>query len=199
MCEKDKLLVSSNFSFSHNVFHSYRSSVHQNGVLCGNRLNREIQAIMALLFVIVGQCLACGNTWTFLKYQLLLKIVVSKSLTSLKMGHVKLKTRPPCQIFAKSWVWSRGHIFCPVLMKLGQNVCLNAFPNKPWFLRVCSTSLLNKTLWEKEKLLVTSNLSSSHSVFYHFGELSFIFIKFKIVVSNSFSLEVSKFCCFGKS
>ena len=24
------------------------------------------------------------------------------------------------------------------------------FPNKPWFLRVCSTSLL-KTLWEKEK------------------------------------------------
>ena len=32
---------------------------------------------------------------------------------------------------------------------------LNPFPNKPWFLRVCSTSLL-KTL-EKEKLLVTSN------------------------------------------
>ena len=31
----------------------------------------------------------------------------------------------------------------------------NPFPNNPWFLRVCSTSLL-KTLWEKEKLLVTS-------------------------------------------
>ena len=30
------------------------------------------------------------------------------------------------------------------------------FPNKPWFLRVCSTSVL-KTLQEKEKLLVTSN------------------------------------------
>ena len=29
----------------------------------------------------------------------------------------------------------------------------NSFPNKPRFLRVCSTSLL-KTLWEKEKLLV---------------------------------------------
>ena len=26
-----------------------------------------------------------------------------------------------------------------------------------------------KTLWEKEKLLVTSNLSFSHSVFYPFG------------------------------
>ena len=44
----------------------------------------------------------------------------------------------------------------------------NPFSNKPWFLRVCSTSLL-KTLWEKEKLLVTSNFSFSHSVFYLFG------------------------------
>ena len=40
----------------------------------------------------------------------------------------------------------------------------NSFPNKPWFLRVCSRSLL-KTLWEKEKLLFTSNFSFSHSVF----------------------------------
>ena len=32
---------------------------------------------------------------------------------------------------------------------------INPFQNKPWFLRVSSTSLL-KTLWEKEKLLVTS-------------------------------------------
>ena len=37
---------------------------------------------------------------------------------------------------------------------------LNPFPNKPWFLRVCSTSLW-KTLREKEKLLVTSNFSFS--------------------------------------
>ena len=44
---------------------------------------------------------------------------------------------------------------------------LNSFPNKPWFLHVCSTSLL-KTLWEKEKLLVTSDFSSSHSFFYPF-------------------------------
>ena len=40
----------------------------------------------------------------------------------------------------------------------------NPFPNKPWFSRVFSISLL-KTLWEKEKLLVTSNFSFSHSVF----------------------------------
>ena len=30
---------------------------------------------------------------------------------------------------------------------------INPFPNKPWFLCVCSTCLL-KTMWEKEKLLI---------------------------------------------
>ena len=61
----------------------------------------------------------------------------------------------------------------------------NPFPNKPWFLRVCSITLL-KTLWEKEKLLVTSNFSFSHNVFYPFRELSAIFVKFKIVVCKLF-------------
>ena len=41
---------------------------------------------------------------------------------------------------------------------------INPFPNKPWFLSVCSTRLL-KTLWEKEKLLVTSNFSFSPQCF----------------------------------
>ena len=61
----------------------------------------------------------------------------------------------------------------------------NPFPNKPWFLRVCITSLL-KTLWEKEKLLVTSNFPFSHGVFYPFGEFIAIFIKFEIVICNLF-------------
>ena len=39
--EKEKLLVPSNFAFSHNVFHSYISLVHQNAVLCGNGLSRK--------------------------------------------------------------------------------------------------------------------------------------------------------------
>ena len=59
------------------------------------------------------------------------------------------------------------------------------FPNKPWFLFVCRTSLL-KTLWEKEKILVTSNFPLSHSVFYSFEELSAIFVKFEIVVCKLF-------------
>ena len=61
----------------------------------------------------------------------------------------------------------------------------NPFSNKPRFLRVCNTSLL-KTLWEKEKLLVTSNFSFSHSVFFPFRELSAISIKFDIVVCKLF-------------
>ena len=64
-------------------------------------------------------------------------------------------------------------------------MCINPFPNKPWFLRVCRTSLL-KTLWEKEKLLVTSNFSFSHSVFYPFEALSSILIKLEIVVCKLF-------------
>ena len=40
--------------------------------------------------------------------------------------------------------------------------------------------------WEKEKLLITSNFSFTHSVFYLFRELSAIFIKFKIVVCRLF-------------
>ena len=62
---------------------------------------------------------------------------------------------------------------------------LKPFPNKPWFLHVCNTSLL-KTLWEKEKLLVTSNFCFSHSVFYPFGKLSAILIKVEIVVCKLF-------------
>ena len=38
---------------------------------------------------------------------------------------------------------------------------------------------LMKTLWEKEKLLVTSNFSFSLSVVYYIGELPAILIKFK--------------------
>ena len=42
---------------------------------------------------------------------------------------------------------------------------------------VCAEQVFWKNL-EKEKLLVTSNFSFSHSVFYPLGELSAIFIRF---------------------
>ena len=59
----------------------------------------------------------------------------------------------------------------------------NPFPNKPWFLHVCSGSLL-KTLWEKEKLLIMSNFSFSYSFFFLFKEISAISIEFEIVVCS---------------
>ena len=74
---------------------------------------------------------------------------------------------------------------------------VNPFPNKPWFLRVCSTSFL-KTLWEKEKLLVTRKFSLSHSVFYPFGQLSTILIKLKAVVCKLFQFGRVQNLSFGK-
>ena len=74
---------------------------------------------------------------------------------------------------------------------------LNLFSNKPWFFCVCSTSHL-KTLWEKEKLLVTSNFSFSPSVFNHFRELSAIFIKFNIVICKLFQFGRVQNLSFGK-
>ena len=62
---------------------------------------------------------------------------------------------------------------------------INPFPNKPLFSRVYSINLL-KTLWEKEKLLVASNFSFSHSIFSPFGEHSAIFIKTEIVICKLF-------------
>ena len=65
---------------------------------------------------------------------------------------------------------------------------ISPFSNKPLFLHVISRSLL-KTLWKKEKLLITSDSSFSPRVFYPFGELPFtIFIKLKIVVCELFSV-----------
>ena len=75
---------------------------------------------------------------------------------------------------------------------------LNPLPNKPWFLHVCSTSLL-KTLGEKEKLLGTSNFSFSHSVFYPLGDFSAIFIKLEIVVCKLFQFGSLKYIVLGKS
>ena len=62
---------------------------------------------------------------------------------------------------------------------------INPFTDKPWILGVCSTSLL-KTLWKKEKLLVTSNFSFFLGLFYRFQELPSIFIKFESDVCKLF-------------
>ena len=47
--------------------------------------------------------------------------VLMNSHTNLKMGHVGSKNRPLDQILEKPCVRSRGHVFSPIIMKLGQN------------------------------------------------------------------------------
>ena len=84
------------------------------------------------------------------------------------------------------------------LLSVAMKKTADLFPNKPLVLRVCNTSLL-KTLWEKEKLLVTSNFSFSHIVFFFpLGKLSAIFILFKIVVCKPFQFGRVKNVWFGK-
>ena len=71
------------------------------------------------------------------------------------------------------------------------------FPNKPWFLRVCRKSLL-KTLWEKEKLVITSNFSFPSM----FSTCLRNFLPFtsnlKLSSANSFSLVEPIICRLGK-
>ena len=59
--EMEKLLVTSNVSFSHNVFHSFISLMRQNATLCGNGLNRFADTKLQERFEFsVGE----GGYWT---------------------------------------------------------------------------------------------------------------------------------------
>ena len=60
---------------------------------------------------------------------------------------------------------------------------LNPFPNKPWFLCVCSKSLW-KTMWEKEKFLLFSHC------FLPVEELFAFFLKLALLVWKSLKFVV---------
>ena len=72
MGKKEKLLVTSNFSFSYNVFHSCISLVSQNAVLYGNGLRRV---------VVSGQ-------WSLTAGGLLIQVVSNTSLTVFCHAHI---------------------------------------------------------------------------------------------------------------
>ena len=74
--------------------------------------------------------------------------VVMKSRTSLKMGHVRFKTRSLGQISEKPYVHSIGHIFNPIIMKHGQNV----------FLDEMSDRFENESCWVKTRSLAQIKL-----------------------------------------
>ena len=102
----------------------------------------------------------------------------------LNIRHCHFRDIQHCEKMLKDLVTSFSH-FPTMFLKACYLKVLNPFPNKPRFLHVCSTSL-SKTLWEKEKLLVTINFSFSHSVFYPFEGLSTILINLKLVVCKIF-------------
>ena len=56
--------------------------------------------------------------------------VLMKSRMSLKMVHVGSETRSQGQLLQELCVCSRGHIFSPIIMKLGQNVCLDVISDE---------------------------------------------------------------------
>ena len=62
-------------------------------------------------------------------WKLLRMFALIISLTSLKMGHDGWKTRSLGQILEKPCVSSRSHIFCLILLKVGQNDIWVAFEN----------------------------------------------------------------------
>ena len=73
----------------------------------------------------------------------------------------------------------------------------NPFPNKPGFLRICSTGHL-KTLREKEKLFKRA-ISPFPTVFStHLENFLPFSSNLKLLSANSFSLEEFKICHLGK-
>ena len=56
---------------------------------------------------------------------LLSTIVLMISQTSLIMGQMGSKSRSLGQFLEESCLHSRGHIFSPIFLKVGQNVCLD--------------------------------------------------------------------------
>ena len=147
------------------------------------------------------------------------RIVKSRDCEVKNSGRRVLKTSEEKEKMLVTNIFSYSHfVFNPIKEKFYNMSriqivvcnCFNPLPNKPWFLQchVCSTRLW-ETLWEKEKLLVTSNFSFSHSVFYLFEELChshqiwncllqtlWVWKILKCVVCNCFKLTNLKFCYF---
>ena len=112
---KGEIVCYKQFSLFHNVFYSYIPEVHQNKTLYGDGLT--LSQTSPGFYV--------SNTSLSYVSNLVRIFVSMKSQLSLKLGNVKSKTRSPGQILGKPCIHPCSHIFSLILMKLGQNVCLN--------------------------------------------------------------------------
>ena len=141
-------------------------------------LHFSVNNFVFFTFILYNDCYLVFIT----RLALYLPLFLRSNCASLFHTSMNDKTR---KVFVLLFLTKQHTRSMPCLLSLHPHTSFNPFPNKPWFLRVCSTSLL-KTLWEKEKLLVTSNFSFSHSVFCPFEEHSAIFIRFQFVVCKLF-------------
>ena len=57
-------------------------------------------------------------------------VCLDETSNKVNLGPVRSKTSSHCQILEKPCVPSRGHIFSPIFMKLGQCVCLDKISDK---------------------------------------------------------------------
>ena len=75
---------------------------------------------------------------------------------------------------------------------------VNSLPHSPHFYDLIKESF-SKTLWEKEKMLVTSIFSFSHNNFYPFQrEFLYLSYIFNLSSASAFNLDQSKILSFGK-
>ena len=146
--------------------------MHQNEYLWSEGLIQQHSHFLLILFTYAGD--DCENIMSHMANRLL-KLIFSDIIIFF------LSVNAFNSLCSLLWVYFQ--VLDLLLYTLYQQMKLNPFPNKPWFLRVCSTGLL-KTLSEKEKLLAI--FSFSHCVFYLFGELSAILIEIEIVVCKLF-------------
>ena len=119
-------------------------------------------------FLVMSSYYHTPHNILFQSHQLLSHVSISKTMDSSERW-----TNPVAMAIINSqrkYLYSRGSNQQPPVLKSCTQYygLVNPFPHNDTFWRRWETSLL-KTLWEKEKLLVTSNFSFSHSVFYLFG------------------------------
>ena len=125
------------------------------------------------------------NIFLLLLYLFSYKVHIWYQGTSHRYTSVVTKVKVICQgqgqilwsHFPKQWLFSGALVF-------HKQSLLTLSQTSPVFSRLQCRSFENTV--GKEKLLVTSNFSFSRSVFYLFGELSVLFIKFEIVVCKLF-------------
>ena len=149
----EKLLVTSNFSFSHSVFNRlvFKKGLFprgSKGVIVWEWV-KGILLCSAPSWSTVSQIVPCFTNY---KWRELHRNIVERA------EHVgNLLFRNTCNLEQPKLLWW-GKKF-------------NSFPSKPWFLRVCSTSPM-KTLWQKRKLLAMSKCClSCWKTFCHFHKI----------------------------